>query len=344
MSPRPSKNIESPPTRRSSGVLRIDPTAVAPHRDSLRESVPALSVPLSVAAPGGSKVRLILGTSSATLLIVSPATQNHGLIFASLLSRSGARVVESETCSSGDGEHLFQRIHVDSSRVLRGSSGVEQRVLDAARFGQLTIEVERVERRRRVALFVSKVDHCLYDLMLRHRAGELDCDLPLVISNHSELGPVAQQFGVEYAVVPKSGSSAAQAERAELALLEARGVDVVVLAGYAPELSPEFIARWQGRVINIHQSFLPAFAGANAYEQARERGVKLIGATAHYATATPGDGPIIEQDVVRSSHRDGVADLERKGRDLERQVLARAVRWHLQDRVLMHGPSTVVFG
>lgn len=340
MSPRPSKHTESPPTRRSSGVLRIDPSAVAPQRDSSA----SLSVPVLVAAPGGSKVRLVLGAASATLLIVSPATQNHGLIFASLLSRSGARVVESETCSSGDGEHLFQRIHVDSSRVLRGASGVEQRVLDAARFGQLTIEVERVERRRRLALLVSKVDHCLYDLLLRHRAGELDCDMPLVIGDNSELGTVAQQFGVDYAVVPRGGAASAQAERAELELLQARGVDLVVLAGYTPEPSPELIARWQGRVINIHQSFLPAFGGANAYQQARERGVKLIGATAHYVTATPGDGPIIEQDVVRSSHRDGVADLERKGRDLERQVLARAVRWHLQDRVLVHGQSTVIFG
>jgi formyltetrahydrofolate deformylase len=344
MSPRPSKNTEFPPTRRSSGVLRIDPAAVTPHRDNADEGFQPLSAPLPRSAAGGSRVRLILAASSATLLIVSPASQNHGLIFASLLSRSGARVVESETCSSGDGEHLFQRIHVDSSRVLRGASGVEQRVLDAARFGQLTVEVERVERRRRMALFVSKVDHCLYDLLLRHRAGELDCDIPLVISNHSELGPVAQQFGVEYAVVPKSGSSKAHAERAELELLAARGIDLVVLARYMQVLSPEFIARWQGRVINIHHSFLPAFAGAKAYHQARERGVKLIGATAHYATTALDDGPIIEQDVVRSSHRDGVDDLKRKGRDLERQVLARAVRWHLQDRVLVHGQSTVIFG
>jgi formyltetrahydrofolate deformylase len=341
MSPRPSKHTDSVPTRRSSGVLRIDPAA--PHRDNPQEAFQPLSSPLSVAAPGSSKVRMILGNTSATLLIVSPATQNHGLIFASLLSRSGARVVESETCSSGDGEHLFQRIHIDSSRVLRGAAGVEQRVLDAARFGQLTVEVERVERRRRVALFVSKVDHCLYDLLLRHRAGELDCDMPLVISNHSELGPVAQQFGVEYAVVPKSGSLPTQAERAELELLTARGIDVVVLARYMQSLSPEFLARWQGRIINIQHSFLPAFSGPEAYQQARERGVKLIGATAHYAS-TAGDGPIIEQDVVRASHRDGVADLERKGRDLERQVLARAVRWHLQDRVLVHGQSTVIFG
>jgi len=342
MSPRPSKNTESVPTRRSSGVLRIDPAAVA-LRDDLHHGLQPPSAPLSASAPGCTGVRLVLGATRATLLIVSPAAQNHGLIFASLLSRSGARVVESETCCSGDGEHLFQRVQVDTSRVLRGSAGVEQRVLDAARFGQVTVEVERVERRRRVALFVSKVDHCLYDLLLRHRAGELDCDIPLVVGNHQELGRVAEQFGVEYALVPKAESSKPQSERAELMLLAERGVDLIILARYVQPLSAEFLSGWEGRVINIHHSFLPAFAGAEPYVEARDRGVKLIGATAHYVAAAPDDGPIIEQDVVRSSHRDSVEDLVRKGRDLERQVLARAVRWHLQDRVLVHGKSTVIF-
>jgi len=277
------------------------------------------------------------------LLIVSPEAQNHGLIFASVLARSGARVLESETCSSGDGLHLFQRLQLDTSRILRGSAGVEQRVLDAARFGQLSVEVERVERRRRVALFVSKVDHCLHDLLSRHRAGELDCDIPIVIGNHPELGRVTQQFGVEYALVPKTDATKGEAERTELELLDARAVDLVVLARYMQVLSVEFIARWERRVINVHHSLLPAFAGARPYHQARDRGVKLIGATAHYATATLDDGPIIEQDVTRCSHRDGVEELVRKGRDLERLVLARAVRWHLEDRVLVHGKSTVIF-
>lgn len=342
MSPRPSRHTESTPTRRSSGVLRIDPMAALAHREGAAQSLQPLSAPQAI--PGCNRVRLVLSATSATLLIVSPATQNHGLIFASLLSRSGAPVVESETCSSGDGEHLYQRIQIDSSRVLRGAAGVEQRVLDAARFGQLAVEVERVERRRRVALFVSDVDHCLHDLLLRHRAGELECDIPLVVGNQPELGRVAEQFGVEYAVVPRAETPDAVAERAELELLAERGVDLIVLARYMRGLGTELLSRWEGRVINIHHSLLPAFAGAQPYQQARERGVKLIGATAHYVTATLDDGPIIEQDVMRCSHRDSVEELERKGRDLERQVLSRAVRWHLQDRVLLHGKSTVVFG
>jgi formyltetrahydrofolate deformylase len=342
MSPRPSKHTESSPNRRSSGVLRIETVVAAPARDNPANRLESMSGPLAAVAPGCATVRLILGAGRATLLIASPETQNYGLVFASLLARSGARVIESETCGSGDGRHLFQRIQVDTSRVLRGAAGVEQRVLDAARFGQLGVQVERALRRRRVALFVSKADHCLHDLLLRHRAGELDCDIPIVIGNHPELGRVCEQFGVEYALVPKASASQ-EAEHAELQLLDARDVDLVVLARYMRVLSPGFIGRWQGRVINIHHSLLPAFAGARPYHQARERGVKLIGATAHYATATLDDGPIIEQDVVRCSHRDSVEELVRKGRDLERQVLARAVRWHLQDRVLVHGNSTVIF-
>jgi formyltetrahydrofolate deformylase len=194
-----------------------------------------------------------------------------------------------------------------------------------------------------VELFVSKFDHCLFDLLLRHRAGELDCEVPLIISNHPDLRHVAKQFGTEYAVIPKSAANKHAAEREEFSLLESHDVDLVVLARYMQILSDEFVSRWEGRVINIHHSFLPAFVGAKPYHQAQQRGVKLIGATAHYASATLDEGPIIEQDVVRCTHRDTVDDLVRKGRDLERQVLSRAVRWHLQNRVIVHGNTTVVF-
>jgi formyltetrahydrofolate deformylase len=213
----------------------------------------------------------------------------------------------------------------------------------AGRF-RMDYQLRHAERPKRVALFVSKFDHCLYDLLLRHRAGELPCEIPVVVSNHPDLAKAAQQFGVEYVVVPKSGSCDQRVgEERECSILADRGIDLVVLARYMQILSESFVKRWNGRIINIHHSFLPAFVGAKPYHQAHERGVKLIGATAHYATPVLDQGPIIEQDVARCTHKDGVEDMIRKGRDLEKQVLARAVRWHLEDRVLVHGNKTVVF-
>jgi formyltetrahydrofolate deformylase len=340
------KSSASGPMRRGSGVLRIDPAAVAPVRDagSATAPTPAVAPSADLAhAPARSGVRLVLGATSATLLVSAPSSEDLSLTFASLLSRAGARVLESEACTSGDGEYLFQRIHADVSFVPGGVASIERQITDAARLRRLRVEVERAERKRRVALFVSKFDHCLFDLLLRHRSGELDCEVPVVISNHPELRHVARQFGTEFAVVQKTAANKPAAEREEFALLEEHNVDLVVLARYMQVLSDDFISRWEGRVINIHHSFLPAFIGAKPYHQAQQRGVKLIGATAHYASATLDEGPIIEQDVVRCTHRDTVDDLVRKGRDLERQVLARAVRWHLQNRVIVHGNTSVVF-
>ena len=163
------------------------------------------------------------------------------------------------------------------------------------------------------------------------------------MSNHPDLEPVARQFGIEYRVFPITPESKRAQEEREMALLEERGVDLVVLARYMQVLSGEFVERYANRLINIHHSFLPAFSGGRPYHQAHARGVKLIGATAHYATLDLDEGPIIEQDVIRTSHRDSVRDLARKGRDLERNVLSRAVAWHLEDRVLVYGNKTVVF-
>jgi formyltetrahydrofolate deformylase len=198
-------------------------------------------------------------------------------------------------------------------------------------------------RRKRVAIFVSKVDHCLYDLLLRHRAGELDGEIPLIVSNHPDLEPVARQFGIDYHLFPIAKDTKAQQEQREIALLREQEIDLVVMARYMQILSEQFTEAFHQRVINIHHSFLPAFIGGRPYHQAHARGVKLIGATAHYATKDLDEGPIIEQDVIPVSHRDGVADLVRKGRDVERAVLSRAVRWHLEDRVLVYGNKTVVF-
>jgi formyltetrahydrofolate deformylase len=194
----------------------------------------------------------------------------------------------------------------------------------------------------RIAIWVSRQDHCLYDLIWRQRAKEFVAEIPLIISNHTGLKPIAEQFGIDYHHISVTKDNKAEQEIQQLELLQKYNIDLVVLAKYMQIVSENFISKFP-QVINIHHSFLPAFIGANPYHRAFERGVKIIGATAHYATTDLDAGPIIEQDVVRVSHRDTVEDLIRKGKDLERVVLARAVRSHLQNRVLVYGNRTVVF-
>ncbi|WP_026731551.1 formyltetrahydrofolate deformylase [Fischerella sp. PCC 9605] len=194
----------------------------------------------------------------------------------------------------------------------------------------------------RIAIWVSKQEHCLLDLIWRHRAKEFAAEIPLMIGNHPHLKEVAEQFDIDYHHIPINKDNKPEQEAKQLELLRQYNIDLVVLAKYMQILSTDFIAKFP-QVINIHHSFLPAFVGANPYHQAFERGVKIIGATAHYANSDLDAGPIIEQDVVRVSHRDKVEDLIRKGKDLERVVLARAVRLHLQNRVLVYGNRTVVF-
>ncbi len=195
---------------------------------------------------------------------------------------------------------------------------------------------------RRMAIWVSRQDHCLLDLLWRLRAKEFLAEVPLMISNHPNLRDVAKQFGIDFYHVPVTKETKKEAEKRQFDLLREYKIDLVVLAKYMQVLTDDFLGFFP-QVINIHHSFLPAFAGANPYERAYERGVKIIGATAHYVTAELDAGPIIEQDVVRVSHRDDTGDLIRKGKDLERVVLARAVRLHLQNRVLVYGNKTVVF-
>jgi len=194
----------------------------------------------------------------------------------------------------------------------------------------------------RIAIWVSRQDHCLYDLILRHKAKEFAAEIPLIISNHPDLQEIAEQFGIDYHHIPINKNDKSEAEAKQLELLQKYQVDLVILAKYMQIVSQDFISKFP-KIINIHHSFLPAFVGANPYHQAYQRGVKIIGATAHYVTADLDAGPIIEQDVVKVSHRDDVNDLIRKGKDLERVVLARAVRAHLQNRVLVYGNRTVVF-
>jgi formyltetrahydrofolate deformylase len=213
----------------------------------------------------------------------------------------------------------------------------------ATRF-ELAWEVTYSDVRPRVAVFASRSPHCLYDLLLAHQLGELGGDLVAVISNHDDLRSVAGHFGVRYEHIPVDAADKERAEAASQRLLDELKVDLVVLARYMQILTPEFVTRWPSRIINIHHSFLPAFVGAKPYHQAKQRGVKVIGATAHYVTSELDQGPIIEQDVARVSHRDDVDEMVRKGGELERRVLTRAVRLHLERRVLVSGNRTIVFG
>ena len=207
----------------------------------------------------------------------------------------------------------------------------------------MTWRLERDSRRQRMAIFVSRYGHCLYDILARWESGEWDVEIPLIVSNHRDLEPVAARHGIRFEHVPVTAATKAQAEQRQLELLREAGVELVVLARYMQIVSPSFIAALGGKVINIHHSFLPAFAGGQPYHAASARGVKIIGATSHYVTADLDAGPIIAQDVVTVSHKDSVDDMVRKGRDLEKIVLARAVYAHLQHQILVYDNRTVVF-
>ncbi|MEO6599116.1 MAG: formyltetrahydrofolate deformylase [Polyangiaceae bacterium] len=282
-------------------------------------------------------------TERATLLVSCPDRRGIVAALAQVLYGHGANILDSDQHTDPESAQFFQRLHFDLTDLQSDRGTLERAIAEvAARFG-MRYDLHYRLQRKRVALFVSRYDHCLYDLLLRHQSGELRCDLPLIVSNHPELERVARQFGVEFRCVPVTADTKPSAEAAQLALLHDQRIDLLVLARYMQILSGQFVADFAGKIINIHHSFLPAFVGGKPYHQAYQRGVKLIGATAHYASAVLDQGPIIEQDVVRCSHRDSVDDLVRKGRDLEKVVLARAVRLHLEDRVLEYGNKTVVF-
>ena len=207
----------------------------------------------------------------------------------------------------------------------------------------MTYHISFSSRIQRMAIFVSKMSHCIYDLLARYTAGEWDVEIPLIISNHPDLANIGEQFGIPFEVIPKTKDNKAEQEQKEFELLEKYNIDFIVLARYMQVLSEDFIKRYPNRIINIHHSFLPAFIGAKPYHQAYERGVKLIGATSHYVTADLDAGPIIEQDIARISHKDSPTDLAHKGRDLEKIVLSHAVEKHIQRKILTYKNKTIIF-
>jgi formyltetrahydrofolate deformylase len=238
---------------------------------------------------------------------------------------------------------FFMRLEIEGKGFGLGQDEFDAAFAPLARQHGMRWRVSYTDRRKRVAILVSKQGHCLIDLLWRWEAGELDAEIPLVISNHEDLACKVQAHGISFIHLPVNHESKAEQESKVDALLRDHAIDLVVLARYMQILSPKFLAASDRPIVNIHHSFLPAFVGANPYRQAYERGVKIIGATAHYVTAELDAGPIINQDVAHVSHRDGVEDMIRLGREVERRVLARAVRWHLEDRILVHNNRTVVF-
>jgi formyltetrahydrofolate deformylase len=284
-----------------------------------------------------------MSQSTATLLV--SCLDRTGLVAAlsDFVFRHNGNILDADQHADGESGHFFMRLVWDPARFELDQETTRKAMEVMAKRFDLTWELTFADRSPRVAIFVSKTPHCLYDLLLARQLGELGGDITGVYSNHPVLEDVCRHFDVPFVHTPVPADDKPAAEAAQLALLEKADVDLVVLARYMQVLSPAFVARWPGRIINIHHSFLPAFIGARPYHQAKERGVKVIGATAHYVTADLDQGPIIEQDVCRVSHRDDVEDLVRKGRDLERQVLTRAVRLHLQRRVLVFGNRTIVF-
>jgi formyltetrahydrofolate deformylase len=285
-----------------------------------------------------------LPTETATLLVSCPDRKGLVAALGQLLYGHGVNIVDADQHTDPQAGQFFQRIRMDLRELHTDRLSLERAIAEVAARFSMRHRLAYAERRQRVALMVSKYDHCLHDLVLRQRAGELECELALIASNHPDLEPVARSYGLPFFVLPVDPADKRAQERRCEELFERERIDLVVLARYMQVLSAELCARYAERIINIHHSFLPAFVGSKPYHQAAERGVKIIGATAHYATSELDQGPIIEQDVARVSHRDTVADMVRKGRDLERLVLARAVRLHLEDRILVHGNKTVVFG
>lgn len=284
--------------------------------------------------------------TTARLLIACPDRPGIVSAVTTFLYHHGVNITELDQHSTDpEGGRFFMRLEFQTPHLDVSRNALAQAFGDVVgRRFDMQWHISYAADRPRMAILVSKHDHALMELLWRWERGELRVDIPVVISNHPDLRAAVERFGVRFEHVPIDTATHAQAEARMLALLdEPPGVDFIVLARYMRILSPNFVARYLNRIINIHHSFLPAFVGADPYRQASERGVKIIGATAHYVTSELDQGPIIEQDTARVSHRHEVADLRHLGRDLERQVLARAVRWHVEDRIIVNGNKTIVF-
>jgi len=282
--------------------------------------------------------------NSAILLVSCPDRKGVVASIADFIFRHNGNIISNDEHGDEESNLFLTRVEFDITDFQFPISEFDVRFSSLARDFQMSWHLALSWDRPGIAIFVSKYDHCLQDLLYRHQNGELKCDIPLIISNHPDNQRIADFYHVPYFFLPVTKENKREVEKQQFALVRDHNCSLIVLARYMQVLSGEFISTWGAQhVINIHHSFLPAFVGSKPYHQAFQRGVKLIGATAHYVTQVLDDGPIIEQDVVRINHRDTVEDLIQKGRDLEKVVLSRAVRWHVENRVLLYGNRTVVF-
>jgi len=280
---------------------------------------------------------------SAILLVSCPDSKGEVATIADFVYRHNGNILHADEHADEESGLFLMRVEFDPKDFDIDLADFGKHFAPIAEMFGMKWRLAQSAHRPRMIILVSKYDHCLVDLLYRQKSGELACEIPLIISNHSDNQAVADFYGIPYVVVSMAKDNKTAAESRIQGLIEQHKPDFMVLARYMQILSNEFVNRYPQRIINIHHSFLPAFVGARPYHQAFERGVKLIGATSHYVTEVLDDGPIIEQDVVRVSHRDTVEDLIRKGRDLEKVVLSRAVRSHVESRVLVYGNKTVVF-
>lgn len=281
--------------------------------------------------------------NTATLLISCPDRKGLVATIADFLYRHNANILHADQHQDSENKLFLMRVEWDLEDFNLNIADFHQHFTPVAEQFDMQWHLALSSHRPKVAIFVSRYDHCLADLLYRHQSGELNCDISLVISNHADTKWLADAYRIPFQHIEVSKDAKVEAEKTQLALLRHHHIDLIVLARYMQVLSADFIRHYPNRIINIHHSFLPAFHGAKPYHRAFERGVKLIGATSHYVTEILDDGPIIEQDVTRISHRDALEDLIQKGRDLEKIVLSRAVRWHIENRVLLYANKTVVF-
>ena len=281
--------------------------------------------------------------NTAILLISCPDSKGEVATIADFIFRHNGNILHADEHGDEESGLFLMRVEFDAKDFNIPLADFGKYFSPVAETFAMKWRLAQSSHRPGMIIFVSKYDHCLVDLLYRHQSGELACEIPLIISNHPDNQAIADFYKIPYAVVSVTKENKQAAERQIQKLIDEHRPDFLVLARYMQILSNEFVSRYPQRIINIHHSFLPAFVGARPYHQAFERGVKLIGATSHYVTEVLDDGPIIEQDVVRVSHRDTVEDLIRKGRDLEKVVLSRAVRSHVENRVLVYRNKTVVF-
>lgn len=287
--------------------------------------------------------QIITAKNTATLLINCPDSKGLVAAIADFLYQHNANILHADQHQDAENNLFLMRVEWDLAGFNLTEAEFELQFAAIATRFNMQWQLKLSQHKTRMAIMVSQYDHCLADLLHRYKSGELSCEIPLIISNHLNTQKLAEFYGVDFHHIVVTKDNKAEAEAAQFKLFDDYKIDLIVLARYMQILSPEFVLRYPQRIINIHHSFLPAFIGARPYHRAFERGVKLIGATSHYVTEVLDEGPIIEQDIDRISHRDQVEDLIQKGRDLERIVLSRAVRWHIENRILLYANKTVIF-